>query len=286
MLQVFNKQQDRETGDDAGWSTVKTSDWRPEEKTITETGIQWRKLGTLEDGESRGQLQLSTHGDVLLVYRCYRLAFGAARVIIDYWDCLYLCIVPLYTHVAVPTKKCASPAATHTWTEPLGIKPCASATDNWLARPHQTSHTHSCPNAVQPLTRPLLDEPCPPRPPLGHNWRSRQDFCTGFEHFHPSTCPIWPQNPAPKFCPFLSGPPGFRSSVAQTLMQGPKQSIRAFALQLRGLLTCLKNRGDHGLGEEDSLMRDQFLLGLRDGPIRQCLKSQLRCTATLTYEDL
>lgn len=68
--------------------------------------------------------------------------------------------------------------------------------------------------------------------------------------------------------------------------QAPRQSIRAFALQLRELLARLKNREDHGLGEEDTLMRDQFLLGLRDGPIRQCLKSQLRRTATLTYEDL
>lgn len=62
--------------------------------------------------------------------------------------------------------------------------------------------------------------------------------------------------------------------------QGPKQSIRSFSLQLRELLVHLKSREDHGLGNEDTLLRDQFLQGLRDGPIRQCLKSQLHRTAT------
>lgn len=68
--------------------------------------------------------------------------------------------------------------------------------------------------------------------------------------------------------------------------QGPTQSIRSFALQLRELFVRLKNREHHGLGEEDVLMRDQFLLGLRDGPIRQCLKSQLRRDVNLTYEAI
>ncbi|XP_062386073.1 uncharacterized protein LOC134073108 [Sardina pilchardus] len=68
--------------------------------------------------------------------------------------------------------------------------------------------------------------------------------------------------------------------------QGPTQSIRSFALQLRELFVRLKNRDNHGLGDEDALMRDQFLLGLRDGPIRQCLKTQLRRDANLTYEAI
>lgn len=68
--------------------------------------------------------------------------------------------------------------------------------------------------------------------------------------------------------------------------QGPTQSIRSFALQLRELLVRLKNRDNHGLGDEDALMRDQFLLGLREGPIRQCLKTQLRRDARLTYEAI
>lgn len=68
--------------------------------------------------------------------------------------------------------------------------------------------------------------------------------------------------------------------------QGPTQSIRSFALQLRELFVRLKNRDNHGLGDEDTLMRDQFLLGLRDGPIRQCLKTQLRRDTDLTYEAI
>ncbi|KAL2086283.1 hypothetical protein ACEWY4_017342 [Coilia grayii] len=64
------------------------------------------------------------------------------------------------------------------------------------------------------------------------------------------------------------------------------QSIRSFALQLRELFVRLRNRDDHGLGNEDALMRDQFLLGLRDSPIRQCLKTQLRRDPALTYEAI
>ncbi|KAL2096391.1 hypothetical protein ACEWY4_008539 [Coilia grayii] len=68
--------------------------------------------------------------------------------------------------------------------------------------------------------------------------------------------------------------------------QGHTQSIRSFALQLRELFVRLRNRDDHGLGNEDALMWDQFLLGLRDGPMRQCLKTQLRRDPALTYEAI
>lgn len=68
--------------------------------------------------------------------------------------------------------------------------------------------------------------------------------------------------------------------------QGPRQTIRAFALQLREQLFRLKKRQDHGLGEGETLLKDQFLLGLRDGPIRQSLRIQLRRNPTLTFEEL
>lgn len=68
--------------------------------------------------------------------------------------------------------------------------------------------------------------------------------------------------------------------------QGPRQDLRAYSLRLRELYTRLKERADHGLGEENTLLRDQFLLGLRDGPIRQSLRLQLRQDPTLAFEAL
>lgn len=68
--------------------------------------------------------------------------------------------------------------------------------------------------------------------------------------------------------------------------QGPRQSLHAYSLRLREQYTLLKERCDHGLGDEDTLLRDQFLLGLRDGPIRQSLRLQLRQDPTLSFEAL
>lgn len=66
--------------------------------------------------------------------------------------------------------------------------------------------------------------------------------------------------------------------------QVPKQSLRSFSLQVRELFTRLRSRDDSGLAEDDHLARDQFIMGLRDGPIRQTLKLQLRRDPTLTFE--
>ncbi|XP_073721664.1 uncharacterized protein [Misgurnus anguillicaudatus] len=68
--------------------------------------------------------------------------------------------------------------------------------------------------------------------------------------------------------------------------QGPHQSIRAFALKLREQYTRLQRRRDHGLGDEETLLRDQFLLGLREGPLRQNLRVQFRRDPELTFDDL
>lgn len=68
--------------------------------------------------------------------------------------------------------------------------------------------------------------------------------------------------------------------------QGSKQSLRSFSLQIRELFIRLKGRRDHGLGDGDMLLRDQFLMGLQDGPIRQGLRLQLHENPDLTFEDI
>ncbi len=91
---------------------------------------------------------------------------------------------------------------------------------------------------------------------------------------------------------FLTGQYGDATPVAvlQTQFfnckQGPRQTLRAFALRLREQFTRLKRRRDHGLGGKETLLRDQFLLGLREGPVRQSLRVQLRRDPELTFEDL
>lgn len=49
--------------------------------------------------------------------------------------------------------------------------------------------------------------------------------------------------------------------------QEPQQTLRSFALRLRELFSRLRQREDVGLGEGDVLLRDQFIMGLREGPI-------------------
>ncbi|XP_073726583.1 uncharacterized protein [Misgurnus anguillicaudatus] len=68
--------------------------------------------------------------------------------------------------------------------------------------------------------------------------------------------------------------------------QGPRQPIRAFALRLREQFTRLQTRRDHGLGDGETLLRDQFLLGMKEGPVRQSLRVQFRRDPDLTFEDL
>ncbi len=66
---------------------------------------------------------------------------------------------------------------------------------------------------------------------------------------------------------FLTGQYGDATPVAVlrtqffNCKQGPRQTLRAFALRLREQFTRLKRRRDHGLGGEETLLRDQFLLG-------------------------
>ncbi|XP_073722641.1 uncharacterized protein [Misgurnus anguillicaudatus] len=68
--------------------------------------------------------------------------------------------------------------------------------------------------------------------------------------------------------------------------QGPRQPIRAFSLRLREQFTRLQARRDHGLGDGEALLRDQFLLGMKEGPVRQSLRVQFRRDPGLTFKDL
>lgn len=68
--------------------------------------------------------------------------------------------------------------------------------------------------------------------------------------------------------------------------QEARQSIRAFSLRLRELFFRLERRDDTGLEGGDMLLRDQFVMGLREGPIQQELRAQVRRNRRLAFEDV
>lgn len=68
--------------------------------------------------------------------------------------------------------------------------------------------------------------------------------------------------------------------------QEARQSIRAFSLRLRELFSRLDRRDAIGLAGGDMLLRDQFVMGLREGPIQQELRAQVRRNRRLTFEDV
>ncbi|KAL2085948.1 hypothetical protein ACEWY4_019268 [Coilia grayii] len=68
--------------------------------------------------------------------------------------------------------------------------------------------------------------------------------------------------------------------------QGATLSLCSFSLQVRELFARLKKRDPTGLGNEDALVRDQFIMGLRDGPICQSLRQQLRQDPTLSFDPI
>lgn len=101
------------------------------------------------------------------------------------------------------------------------------------------------------------------------------------------------RNTAGKIFELLKELYGDRTSVAAlraqffNCKQGPKQPLRSFSLQVRELFNRLKRREDSGLpADDDKLLRDQFILGLRDGQLKQTLKLQLRGNAALKFEDI
>lgn len=91
---------------------------------------------------------------------------------------------------------------------------------------------------------------------------------------------------------FLSGVYGDSTPVATlraqffNCQQGPQQTLRAYSLRLREQFGRLKGRQDHGLGEGDGLLRDQFVMGLREGPVRRGIRLQLRRDPTMSFEAL
>lgn len=91
---------------------------------------------------------------------------------------------------------------------------------------------------------------------------------------------------------FLSGLYGDSTPVATlraqffSCRQGPRQTLRAYSLILREQFGRLKGRQDHGLGKGDVLLRDRFVLGLCEGPVRQAIRLQLRRDPTMTFEAL
>lgn len=64
--------------------------------------------------------------------------------------------------------------------------------------------------------------------------------------------------------------------------QEPQQSLRSFSLRLRELFFRLKQRDDTALGGGDVLLWEQFIMGLREGPIRQELRQTPCSTPTVT----
>lgn len=68
--------------------------------------------------------------------------------------------------------------------------------------------------------------------------------------------------------------------------QEPNQSLRSFSLRLRELFLRLKRKDDAGLEHIDILLRDQFIMGLREGPIRQELRRQVRKQPALSFDEV
>lgn len=64
------------------------------------------------------------------------------------------------------------------------------------------------------------------------------------------------------------------------------QSLRSFCLRLQELFSRLKQKDNTGLGEGHVLLRDQFVMGLREGPIRQELRRLLRKTPALSFDKV
>lgn len=68
--------------------------------------------------------------------------------------------------------------------------------------------------------------------------------------------------------------------------QEPNQSLRSFSLHLRELFLRLKRKDETGLERGDVLLRDQFIMGLREGPIKQELRRQVRKQQALSFDEV
>ncbi|XP_062383843.1 uncharacterized protein LOC134071222 isoform X2 [Sardina pilchardus] len=63
------------------------------------------------------------------------------------------------------------------------------------------------------------------------------------------------------------------------------QSLKSFSLRLRELFSRLKERRD-GLANEDPVLRDQFIMGLKDDHVRRELRQQVRRNSGLSFADV
>lgn len=62
--------------------------------------------------------------------------------------------------------------------------------------------------------------------------------------------------------------------------QKQDETVGAFSLRLREEFARLQRRGSEGPGWQDTVLRDQFLLGLKEGHIQQELQRQIRHNPT------
>lgn len=62
--------------------------------------------------------------------------------------------------------------------------------------------------------------------------------------------------------------------------------MRSFSLHLTEFFSRLRQKGDVGLGDGDVLLRDQFIMGLSEGPIRQELRRQVRKTPSISFDEV
>lgn len=65
--------------------------------------------------------------------------------------------------------------------------------------------------------------------------------------------------------------------------QEPNQSLSTFSLRLHELFSRLKQKHPTGLEAGDSLLKVQFVMGLKEGPIRQELRRKRPC---ITFNEL
>lgn len=68
--------------------------------------------------------------------------------------------------------------------------------------------------------------------------------------------------------------------------QQPQESLKSFSLQLRELFLMLKQRDEAELGDGDAILRDQFIMGLRDSSLRQELRRLVRKTPALSFDEV
>lgn len=68
--------------------------------------------------------------------------------------------------------------------------------------------------------------------------------------------------------------------------QEARETTRTFALRLQELFRRLQNRDPRGIGNEDVLLRDQFVDGLRDTTLRRELRTKLLLQEGLTFAQV